>query len=58
MLVWRRHVVGVQFVMISGEREMLKLFVDNLVMGQMVSFVITNVTVPSLSLLILYIYYI
>ena len=36
VLVWQGRVVGVQFVMITGIKGMLKLFVDNLVTVQMV----------------------
>ena len=36
-IVVQCHVVGVQFVMISGDGRMLKLFVDNLVIDQWVS---------------------
>ena len=40
---WRSVlVVGVQFVMISGIIGMLKLFVDNLVIEQWVSIILTN----------------
>ena len=39
MLVHQICVAGVQFVTITGEREMLKLFVDNLVTDQMVRLV-------------------
>ena len=42
MLVGQCHAIGVQFVMITGTTEMLKLHADNLVMDLMVCVIYTQ----------------